>query len=101
MGQFSYVCSKCGGHGQFDWMTECVVKIGQVYVKGENIKRKGGDTRHDIAMLTRFWHFSSYFQESTMDMVRLMSLLKLMPLSLLSFAITALQRSLHSKLTMI
>ena len=35
MGQFSYVCSKCGEHSQFDWITECVVKMGELYVKGQ------------------------------------------------------------------
>jgi hypothetical protein len=34
MGQFSYVCTKCGKKDQFDWMTGCVVKIGSVHVKG-------------------------------------------------------------------
>ena len=39
MGEFSYECAKCGGHDQFDWESECVVKIGHgedaIYLKGE------------------------------------------------------------------
>lgn len=35
MGSFSYECSHCGGHEQFDWETTCVVKLGDSYVKAE------------------------------------------------------------------
>jgi len=34
MGQFSYDCTKCGSHSQFDWIDDCVVKIGDIYVEG-------------------------------------------------------------------
>lgn len=35
MGMFSYDCSHCGGHEQFDWETTCVVKLGDSYAKAE------------------------------------------------------------------
>jgi len=34
MGQFSYDCTKCGKHSQFDWIDDCVVKIGDIHVEG-------------------------------------------------------------------
>ena len=35
MGEFSYVCSKCGDHDQLDWMPLCILKIGDLYVQGQ------------------------------------------------------------------
>ena len=35
MGVFSYKCSSCGDHDQFDWVQTCVIKLGNdVYVEG-------------------------------------------------------------------
>ena len=35
MGRFSYECTKCGWHDQFDYIDECVVKLGDsTYVEG-------------------------------------------------------------------
>jgi len=34
MGMFSYACTKCREKSQFDWANQCVLKIGDVYVRG-------------------------------------------------------------------
>ena len=57
MGEFSYDCSLCGEHEQFDWMTNCVVKIGDsLYVKGQydGYGRVQVFVVHDIELYAKF-----------------------------------------------
>ena len=34
MGMFSYICTECGPHEQFDWSNQCIIKIDNQYYRG-------------------------------------------------------------------
>lgn len=75
MGQFSYECSKCGHHDQFDWMDECVVKVGDKYVLGFydgyggveiEVKKHKEDTNEKY-ILAYHQQFKEYFDSWGVD----------------------------------
>ena len=75
MGQFSYECSKCGHHDQFDWMDECVVKVGDKYVLGvydgyggvEIEVKKPKDDTNGKSILAYHQQFKEYFDSWGVD----------------------------------
>lgn len=77
MDQFSYECDKCGKHSQFDFIQDCVVKVGEHYVKGTYDSHggvkisvvsplKGGKKRTITAYHEQFCkHFETLSEEIT------------------------------------
>jgi len=69
MGQFSYECSRCGGHDQFDWEDICVVKLGDSYIKAEY----DGYGRTKVFVVTNPSMFEKFQEKCASDGVSLIA----------------------------
>lgn len=69
MGEFSYECSRCGGHEQFDWETTSVVKLGDSYIKAEY----DGYGRTKVFVVTNPGMFEKFQEQCASDGVSLIA----------------------------